>query len=180
MGQLLPGRSGTTAAVPRAMPRSQESLATRAEPYDFHPKTAAKWKKRSGVRDAPVRPERPCSTVLSREEEAHMVTFRKHTLLSLDDCLYALRGTLPQLTRSALHHCLQRHGSSCLPAMKGDTPQKKTFKPYPIGYFPIDITEVRTEEGRLSLSVAIDRTGKFAYAELHPEALKTVAAQLLR
>ncbi len=28
--------------------------------------------------------------------------------------------------------------------------------------------------------VAIDRTCKFAYAELHPQALKTVAAQFLR
>jgi hypothetical protein len=30
------------------------------------------------------------------------------------------------------------------------------------------------------LFVAIDRTCKFAYAELHPEAIKTVAAPFLR
>jgi hypothetical protein len=34
---------------------------------------------------------------------------------------------------------------------------KKEFKAYPIGYFHLDITEVRTEEGKLCLFVAIDR-----------------------
>ena len=58
--------------------------------------------------------------------------------------------------------------------------QKKKFKSYPIGYFHIDIAEVRTEEGKLYLFVAIDRACKFAYAELHAEANKTVAAQFLR
>jgi hypothetical protein len=46
------------------------------------------------------------------------------------------------------------------------------FKSYPIGYSHIDIAEVGTEEGKLSLFVAIDRTSKFAYAELHTEAIK--------
>ena len=32
------------------------------------------------------------STVLSKEEEALIVAFRKHTLLPLDDCLYAPSG----------------------------------------------------------------------------------------
>jgi hypothetical protein len=46
------------------------------------------------------------------------VAFRRHTLLALDDCLYALQATIPQLTRSALHRCLQRHGISRLFAMR--------------------------------------------------------------
>ena len=43
-----------------------------------------------------------------------MVAFRRHTLLPLDDCLYALRPSMPQLTRSSLHRCLQRHDISPL------------------------------------------------------------------
>jgi len=31
-----------------------------------------------------------------------IVAFRKHTLLPLDDCLYALQATIPHLTRSSL------------------------------------------------------------------------------
>jgi Bacterial regulatory helix-turn-helix protein, lysR family len=47
-------------------------------------------------------------TVLSVQEEAIIVVLRKHTLLPLDDGLYALQPTIPHLTRSALHRCLQR------------------------------------------------------------------------
>jgi hypothetical protein len=166
--------------VRRALQQSQERIAKLAERDDVNPKTVAKWKKRSCVQDAPMGPKPPSSTVLNREEEALIVAFRKHTLLPLDDCRYVLQATLPHLTRSALHRCLQRHGISRLPAMESDKPQKNTFKPSPSGYFHIDIAEVRTEEGRLSLFVAIDRTGKFADAERHPEAIKTVAAQFLR
>ena len=54
------------------------------------------------------------STVLTIEEEAMVVAFRRHTLLPLDDCLYALQATIPRLTRSALHRCLQRrHQPGC-------------------------------------------------------------------
>ncbi len=99
-----------------------------------------------------------------------VVAFRRHTLLPLDDCLYALQPTIPHLTRSALHRCLQRHGISRLPDMTGDKPAKLKFKVYPIGYFHIDIAEVRTEEGKLHLYVGIDRTSKFAFAQLHDKA----------
>src|SRR5919108_5668272 len=180
MGQLLHGSARTTAAVRRAIQHSQESLAKLADRYGLNPKTVAKWKKRSGVQDAPMGPKQPSSTVLNREEEALIVAFRKHTLLPLDDCLSALQATLPHLTRSALHRCLQRHGISRLPDREGDQPQQKKVKPSPIGYFHIDIAEVRTADGKLYLLVAIDRTGKFAYAELHPQAIKTVAAPFLR
>ena len=58
--------------------------------------------------------------MLSIEEEAVVVAFRRHTLLPLDDCLYALQATIPHLTRSSLHRCLQRHGISRLPQVDGD------------------------------------------------------------
>jgi transposase InsO family protein len=180
MGQLLHGSARTTAAVRRAIQHSQESLKVLSERYGINPKTVAKWKRRSNVDDAPMGPKQPHSTVLTQEEEALIVAFRRHTLLLLDDCLYALQATLPHLTRSALHRCLKRHGINRLPETEGDKPAKKKFKPYPIGYVHIDITEVRTEAGKLCLFVAIDRTCKFAYAELHEEANKMIAAQFLR
>ena len=58
--------------------------------------------------------------------------------------------------------------------------QKKKFKAYSIGYFHIDIAEVSTEEGKLYLFVAIDRTSKFAYVELLQKYGKMEAAQFLR
>ncbi len=170
MGQILHGSATTTEAVRRAIQNSQESLRALAGRYGINPKTVAKWKKRSSVTDLPTGPKEPQSTVLSVEEEAIIVAFRRHTLLPLDDCLYALQATIPHLTRSSLHRCLQRHGISRLPEVEGDKPAKKKFKAYPIGYFHIDIAEVRTAEGKLYLFVAIDRTSKFAFVELHEKA----------
>ncbi len=115
-----------------------------------------------------------------RQKEAACVAFRKHTLLPLDDCLYALQSSIPTLTRSSLHRLFQRHNISRLPEVEGEKPARKKFAPYPIGYFHIDIAEVRTEEGKLYLFVAIDRTSKFAYAELLPKYGKMEAAQFLR
>lgn len=48
--------------------------------------------------------------------------------------------------------------------MEGSKP-KKGCKAYPIGYFHIDIAEVWTEEGKLYMLVAVDRTSKFAFAD---------------
>lgn len=107
------------------------------------------------------------------------MAFRKHTLLPLDDCLYALQSSIPGLTRSSLHCLFQRHEISRLPEVEGEMPAKKKFKQYPIGYFHIDIAELRTEEGKLYLFVAIDRTSKFAYAELHHTSDRTVASDFL-
>ena len=67
-----------------------------------------------------------------------------------------------------------------MPEVTGDKEPKRKFKSYPIGYFHIDIAEVQTAEGKLRLFVAIDRTSKFAFVELHREAGKATAAQFLR
>ena len=57
---------------------------------------------------------------------------------------------------------------------------KKKFKAYPLGYFHVDIAEVQTTEGKLYLFVAIDRTSKFAFVELHQKSGKMAAAAFLR
>jgi len=122
----------------------------------------------------------PRSTVLTEEQEAVAVAFRKQTLLPLDDCLYTLQATMPRLTRSALHRCFQRHGISRRPDIEGDKPARKKFKQDPIDYFHIDIAEVRTEQGKLDLFVAMDRTSKFADAQLHERATRRIAGDFLR
>jgi len=97
----------------------------------------------------------------------------------LDDCLYALQPTIPRLTRSALHRCLQRHGISRLPEVAGDKPARAAFKAYPIGFFHIDIAEVRTGEGKLHLFVAVDRTFKFTFARLYAQVDRPTAVAFL-
>lgn len=180
MGQVLHGSARTTAAVRRAIQHSQESLQRLATRYSINPKPVAKWRKRPTGLDARMGPK-PVSTVLTAEQEAIAVVYRRHTLLALDDCLYALQATIPQLFRSALHRGFQRHGISRLPLSEdGQSPPKKKFKDCPIGYLPVDFAEVCTEEGRQYLFVAIDRTSKVAFAELPPRATRMVASDFLR
>jgi transposase InsO family protein len=167
VGQILHRGATTTEAVRRAIQHSQESLRTLARRHGINPKTVAKWRKRCSVTDLRTGPKHPRSTVLTVEQEAVIVAFRRHTLLPLDDCLYALQATIPHLTRSSLHRCLERHGISRLPEVEGSSkPGRKKFERYPIGYFHIDLAEVRTAEGKLYLFVAIDRTSKFAFVAL--------------
>ncbi len=180
MGQVLHGSATTTEAVHRAIQRSQESVRALARRHSISPSTVQTWRRRQTTADAAMGPKRPRSPVLTLEQEAVIVGFRRHTLLPLDDCLYALQPTIPALRRSSLHRCLQRHGISRLPETEADKPEKKRFKASPIGYFHIDIAEVRTEEGKLRLFVAIDRTSKFAVARLVESAGKMEAAQFLR
>ena len=179
MGQILHGSARTTEATRRAIQNSQESLRALASRYGINIKTVEKWKKREFLSDAPMGPKILKSTVLTAEEEAVIVTFRKHTLLPLDDCLYALQETIPHLTRSSLHRCLQRHGISRLPETKGEKQPKQKFDSYPIGFFHVDITEVRTDEGKLHLFVAIDRTSKFVVAKLFDRATTESAKTFL-
>src|SRR5436190_21882080 len=126
-------------AAPRRQRQSVERYSVVKRACGFwpsprpNPKTVAKWRKRSFVADLPTGPKQPSSTVLSIEEEAIVVAFRRHTLLPLDDCLYALQATIPHLTRSSLHRCLKRHGISRLPHVENESAKKRKFKAYPIG-----------------------------------------------
>jgi transposase InsO family protein len=180
MGQVLHGGARTTEAVRRAIQLRQESVRAAARRYGVRPATVQKWRQRQTTADARMGPKEARSTVLTPEEEAIVVAFRRHTLLPLDDCLYGLQPTIPHLTRSALHRCPQRHGISRLPEIEGDKPQKKRFASYPIGYFHLDIAEVRTAEGKLHLFVAVDRTSKLAFAKLEEKANIYTASDFLR
>src|SRR3982751_5379972 len=158
MGQVLHGSATTTEAIRRAIQHSKESLRALSRRYGVNQKTVRKWKARSSVVDRRTGPKEPRSTVLSIKEEAVIVGFRRHTLLPLDDCLYALQPTIPHLTRSSLH---------------------RSFKSYPIGFFHIDIAEVQTAKGKLYLYVAIDRTSKFAFVQVVRKTGRTSASAFL-
>ncbi len=63
---------------------------------------------------------------------------RRH---GVDPKTIAKWNTLPELTRSSLHRCLQRHRISRLPDVDRDRPRRKKFKQSPIGCFHIDRAE---------------------------------------
>jgi integrase-like protein len=119
-----------------------------ASQYRFNVKTVLKWRNHLETSDPPMGPKSK-STVLTLAEEAVTVEFRRRTLLPLDDVLDCLKGTIPNLSRSALHPCLQRHGISRLPA--DETAEKrKRFKTYDIGYVHIDSAELAHADGKVA------------------------------
>ena len=178
MGHVLHGSARTTPRIRAELQASQESTRSLAACYGLNPKTVAKWRKRSTTADARMGPKAP-STVLTPAEDAIVVAFRQKTLLPLDDVFGCLKDTIPNLSRSALHRCLQRHGISRLPVEETKT-QRKRFKTYEIGYVHIDSCELRHADGRLVMFLAIDRVSKFTYVEFHNCAGKTEGAAFLR
>lgn len=180
MGQVLHGRARTTAAVRRALRQRRASLSALAARHAINPKTVAQWRKRTAVEDAPLGPQGPRPAVLTPEQEAACVACRKRTLLPLDDGLDALRVGIPGRTRSSPHRCFQRHGSGRLPDVARATPSKKVFRTYPLGSCHVVSAAVRTEAGKRSLFVAIDRTARFASAALLPRAGTLAAVPFLR
>ncbi len=180
MAQVLHGCARTTKAVRRELQNSKKKTTELAKEYKINRKTVARWRKRDYVEDTPMGPKNPRSTVLSIKEEAMIVTFRKHTLLPLDDCLYTLQEQIPHLTRSSLYRCLKRHGINKLPEENVQNKQTKKFAKYTEGYLHIDITQMRTEEGKLYLFVAIDRNTKFVCAELYSNQTKKTTAEFLK
>jgi hypothetical protein len=157
----------TTEAVRRAIQLFEESVRAQAT-------------LRREPDNDPDGPKQPRSTVLTPEEEAIIVAFRRHTVLPLDDWLYGLQPTITHFTRSSLHRCLERHGISRLPEIEGDKPKTKASRATLSATFHIDIAEVRTGEGKLYLFVGIDRTSKLACAKLETGANRYSALTFLR
>ena len=106
-------------------------------------------------------PSSPHSTVLSLAAEAMVVSFLRRTILPLDDVLGCLRGSIPKLTRSSLHRCLERHGISRLFVDPGKSTKRDKFVDTKIGYVLIDISALRLAQGKLNMFLPIDRVSKF-------------------
>jgi hypothetical protein len=147
-------------------------LRTLARRYGINQKTVAKWKKRNSTAGRPTGPKEPHSSVLSLEQEATIVAFGKHTLLPLDDSLYALQPTIPHLTRSSLHRCLQRRGISRLPDVEDDKTRSGRSS---VIRSAISISILfRSRRPRASSSsLCIDRTSKLAFARLEESVRST-------
>ena len=95
----------TTRAIKAAIQQSQATTVALSWDLGVNIETITKWLKRKTVEDRKTGPTYPSSTVLKADEEAMIFAFRCHTLLPMDNCLYAFQPSLLHLTRSSLHHC---------------------------------------------------------------------------
>ena len=180
MAGSLHGSARTTPRIRAELQTSQETTGTLARRYGLSRTTVAKWRGRTTTTDARMGPRDPRGTVLTLIEEAMIVEFRRRTLLPLDDVLGCLRDSIPKLTRSSLHRCLERHGISRLPESEEKTSKRGRFAETEIGYVHIDVCELRLAQGKLNMFLAIDRVSKFTYVEFHDNAGKMNGADFLR
>jgi len=179
MGQILHGSARTTEVTRRAIQNSEESLKSLSEKYAINQKTIVKWRKRNFVHDAPMgRQKSPHQRFLQPKKRPCAWLFasirRFLWMIAYMPCKPRDPASVPFKLAPLLS--TSRHQSD----VEGDKPAKKKFKKYPVGYFHIDITEVRTEEGKPYLFVGIDRTSKFTYVELHERQTKMIAVEFLR
>jgi transposase InsO family protein len=91
-----------------------------------------------------------------------------------------LRETIPTLSRSALHRCLQRHGISRLPRDEERASKRKRFAETRIGYVHVDACELRLAQGKLFMFLAIDRVSKFVHVAFFDANTKANGAAFLR
>ena len=176
----LHGSARTTPQVRAELQASKETSGALAKRYGLSRNTVTKWRARATIEDAPTGPRSPHSTVLTAVEEAMVVEFRRRSLLPLDDVLGCLCESIPKLTRSSLHRCLERHGISRLPESPDHASKRGKFAETPIGYVHIDISELRLAQGKLNMFLAIDRVSKFTYVEFRDDAGKINGADFLR
>lgn len=85
----------------------------------------------------------------------------------------------PDISRSALHRCLQRRGLS--PKPKPAEPPAQEFAPTPFGYVHVDLKHLpRLERKPAYVFVAIERTTRFVHAEIIEERSGQIVAGCLK
>lgn len=178
MPQGPPRTARTTEAERRAIRHSGESLKALARRLGVNPKTVAKWKQRASSADLPRGPKAGRHRKLTAEEVGIIVQFREHTLLPLDDCLYALQAQIPHLSRSTLHRCLRHHGVSSL----SSTWEAEMGIPQDVpalGDLHIDHAQVNSYDGAYFLFNAIEQASKFVFVQMGKRGDETAAAAFL-
>ncbi|AUW47458.1 hypothetical protein CUJ84_pRLN3000335 (plasmid) [Rhizobium leguminosarum] len=170
MGQVLHGSATTTEAVRRAIQHSQESLRTLSRRYgiirrpspsggsDPRLRTFRPARKSRDRRCFPSR-RRPLSLPFAgirccRSMTASMHCSRQSRISRGLRCIVACSATA-----SAAYRMSKAIGRRRLRRIENDPlnrfPDERS-RAYPISYFHIDIAEVRTEQGKLHMFVAID------------------------
>jgi transposase InsO family protein len=176
----LHANAATTPKTRAYIQTSSASVGELAAELGISQKTVRRWRGRTTVDDRTSRPKR-INTSLSSLEEELVIELRNQVELHLDDIVEVMRRCVrPELSRSAIHRCMQRHGISSRP--KPGKPVSGRFEDAPIGFLHIDLKHLPALQKRKSYAfVAIDRATRYVYLEIHPRRDgKTAAAFLSR
>ncbi|MGH7011311.1 MAG: IS481 family transposase, partial [Caulobacteraceae bacterium] len=175
----LHANATTTPRTRAYIQQSQVSCAELARELGVSERTVGRWRSRKDVADRSSRPHQ-IATKLTALEEQLCVELRTTADLSLDDLAEVMRRCVnPQLSRSAIHRCLQRHGISTKPKAEA-APKLKFETKTPAGFVHTDVKYLPPLNRRRAYAyVAIDRATRFAYVEILPDRKAKTAAAFL-
>jgi transposase InsO family protein len=176
----LHANATTTPKLRAYIQASTKPVAGLARELGVSETTIRRWKGRKEVGDRSSVPH-TLTTDFSLEEEEIAVELRVRLELSLDDILEVMRRCLrPDISRSALHRCLKRHGVS--QRRREPKPESQRFAPEPFGYVHADLKHLPRLQGRPAyVFVAIERTTRFVHVEIvQNRSGSTIAACLER
>ena len=169
MDLKLHANATTTPRIRAYIQKSAAPNSPLARELGVHPRIVARWKSRWEIVDRSTRPHRLATTMTEWEEA--LIAHR------LDDIVEAMRRCInPELSRSAIHRCLQRHGISAR-----RTRQKASASAFhtdaPAGFIHLDVKYLQPLDRRRSYAyVAIDRATRFVYLEILPDRRAATAA----
>ncbi|HEY5409416.1 MAG TPA: IS481 family transposase [Caulobacteraceae bacterium] len=175
----LHANATTTPRTRAYIQNSPASCAELSRELGISQRTVERWRGRQGVADRSSRPHE-IATKLTPLEEQLCVELRTTVDLSLDDLVEVMKRCVnPELSRSAIHRCLQRHGVSSRPKPEA-SPKLKFETPTPAGFVHVDVKYLPPLNRRRSYAyVAIDRATRFAYVEILPDRKAETAAGFL-
>jgi transposase-like protein len=164
----LHANATTTPKVRTYIQRSKRPVTELAAELGVSETTIRRWRGRTTVDDRSHTPK-TLQTNFSTMEETLVCELRTQLQLPLDDIVEVMRRCVNgKLSRSAIHRCLKRHGLSQRP--KPDRPAVGAFERTTVGFIHIDLKHLPALERRKSYAfVAIDRTTRYVYLEIHPK-----------
>lgn len=174
MNLKLHANATTTPKTRAYIQASTASVADLAAELGIHETTVRRWRRRTDTADRSAQPHH-LHTSLTASEEALVIELRSTLDLPLDDIVEVMRRCVnADLSRSAIHRCLKRHGISSRQTMPRQKAQ--AFEASPCGFIHLDIKYLSTLGGKRAYAfVAIDRATRYVYVEILYERSGTTA-----
>jgi transposase InsO family protein len=164
----LHANATTTPKVRAYIQRSRKPVAELSAELGVSETTIRRWRERTTVADRSHTPKK-LAISLSGMEETLVCELRTRLQLPLDDIVEVMnRCANAELSRSAIHRCLVRHGLNRRPTP--DKPAIGVFEAATVGFIHIDLKHLPALEKHKSYAfVAIDRATRYVYLEIHPK-----------
>lgn len=166
MDLKLHANATTTPKIRAYIQTSRAPVGDLARELGLSETTIRRWRSRTSVNDRSHTPKNLAISLTDLEERI-VVGLRTELELSLDDIHEVMRRCCnPDLSRSAIHRCLKRHGIAAR-RRSATTAGHHPFEDATVGFIHIDLKYLPALDGRKTyVFVAIDRATRFVHVEI--------------